>query len=251
MFLILFINKILSFFKFKLSRVKNPIPKEFVEKFQKDFIYLKKNNSDLIILKKLRYEIGDHPENIHNYECSFASCLINQLKPQKILDIGSYRKFILGMLSHYQVTTIDIRKRKITLPNETIITCDAKSLNLPDDEFDIVISLCSIEHFGLGRYGDEIDLNADKKAFKELIRVLKPNGHIIFTVPITNDKSFLLFNASRVYDYKTIKNLCNNLTLVEEKFYNYRTKNFCSFNGLSASSKEYRNVYFGCWKKKR
>jgi ubiquinone/menaquinone biosynthesis C-methylase UbiE len=94
------------------------------------------------------------------------------MDPSNILDIGSYRHFILGLLSHYEVTTLDIRERKSNLVNENIVTCDAKALLFADNSFDSVLSLEALPHFGLCRYGDEFDLDADIKAFNEMIRVL-------------------------------------------------------------------------------
>lgn len=73
----------------------------------------------------------------------------------KILDIGSYRDFLLGILTTREVTTIDVRARQTLLKNEKIYTADAKSLPFEDNSFDMVLSLCTLEHVGLGRYGDE------------------------------------------------------------------------------------------------
>ena len=54
-----------------------------------------------------------------------------------------------------------------------------KKLDLPDRSFHLVLSLCTLEHLGLGRYGDTLDFEADDKAFREMMRVLKPGGHLI------------------------------------------------------------------------
>ena len=48
----------------------------------------------------------------------------------------------------------------------------------PDGAFDAVVTLSSIEHFGLGRYGDAMDLDADRAAAAEMRRVLRPGGRI-------------------------------------------------------------------------
>ena len=55
------------------------------------------------------FESGDHPQNFVDHECAFASFHIQRVKPGKILDIGSYRHFILGLLAHYSVTAVEIR----------------------------------------------------------------------------------------------------------------------------------------------
>ncbi len=104
------------------------------------------------------------------------------------------------MLAGYKVTTLDVRPRDSRLENETIVTSDAKKLDIPSDSFDMVVSLCTLEHFGLGRYGDEFDLDGDKKAFNEMIRVLKPGGRLVFSTTVTRSTPSLAFNAHRIYD---------------------------------------------------
>ncbi len=71
----------------------------------------------------------------------------------------------------------------------------------------------TVEHIGLGRYGDPVDVNGDKTAMKELARVLAVNGTLLFVVPIGNPR--IEFNAHRVYDYHTIISNFNTLSLKE------------------------------------
>jgi SAM-dependent methyltransferase len=178
----------------------------------------------------------------------FASKIIAQKKPTSILDIGSFRIFIIGLLSFYKITTIDLRKRKSFLKNETIITRDAKNLLLPDNSFDIVVSLSCLPHLGLGRYGDKLDLDADKKVFKEIIRVLKPGGILIFSSYITKRSPFIAFNAHRTYNYQMFKALCNGLELREEKFYSFEKNSYCSLDQITDKRNCY-DIYCGCWGK--
>jgi len=244
------INKLFSVFGFKISRVrgKKNIPKEFMIKYKRNLTALKKNPGSFNIFRELRYDVGVHPESSVDYECAFAARHISRLNPKKILDIGSYRHFILGMLSGFQVTTIDVRNRKPISSNETVVTCDAKNLNLPDNSFDTVVSLCTLEHFGLGRYGDEFDLDADKKAFKEMIRVLKPGGYLIFTTGITRAQPSIAFNANRNYGYDMIRAFCEDLICVGEKFYSHKIKDFCLLEEVTKEPNLW-DTYCGCWKK--
>jgi hypothetical protein len=46
---------------------------------------------------------------------------------------------------------------------------------------------------GLGRYGEEFDLNGDIKIFNEMIRVLKPDDIIIFLVSIKKGHPYFIF----------------------------------------------------------
>jgi SAM-dependent methyltransferase len=194
------------------------------------------------------FESGDHPQDFVDHQCAFASFHIQRVKPGKILDIGSYRHFILGLLAHYSVTTIDVRPRNPSVENEAILTCDAKRLTLPDDSFDLVVSLCALEHFGLGRYGDEFDPGADQKALSEMVRVLRPGGSLIFTTTITRAAPSIAFNAHRIYSHSMLQSFSAGLTLVEEKFYSHEKKGFCSFKEVTDKPRWW-DVYCGCCKK--
>ena len=48
---------------------------------------------------------------------------------------------------------------------------DGRALSFPDDEFDVVYSLSSIEHFG--------GLSGASQAMREMARVLKPGGVLV------------------------------------------------------------------------
>lgn len=244
------INKLLISYGLQISIKRNKIPKEFMADYNKQLTQLRRNPRGFNIFRKLCYETGVHPTTYVDHECAFASYHISRLNPKNVLDIGSYRHFILGMLSHFKVTTVDVRGRAPISNNEVIVTCDAKKLNLPDNEFDVVISLCALEHFGLGRYGDKFDFNADKKAFEEMIRVLKPNGRLVFTTQLTRGKPSIAFNAGKVYDYEILRKFCDNLICEDEKFYSSKTGDFCSLEEVTTEPNKW-DVYCGCWKKRR
>ena len=93
------------------------------------------------------------------------------------------------------------------------IQADATNLeNIEDNSIESISALHSIEHFGLGRYGDPIDPDADHKAMQSLQRVLKPGGKLYFAVPI--GKQRLCYNAHRIYNPLNIIKYFNKLELV-------------------------------------
>jgi SAM-dependent methyltransferase len=193
-------------------------------------------------------EPGTHPESFIDHECAFAADHIKRTQPQNILDIGSYRHFILGLLAHYPVTTIDVRPRRPVGRDESPFTCDAKKMPFPDDHFDLVLSLCALEHFGLGRYGDEFDPGADQKAFGEMIRVLRPGGSLIFSTTVTRAKPSVVFNAHRIYSHPMLQGFCAVLTCLEEKFYSHQKRDFCPLEEITDKPRGW-DVYLGCWRK--
>jgi SAM-dependent methyltransferase len=64
-------------------------------------------------------------------------------------------------------------------------------------KFDACISISSIEHSGLGRYGDNIDPMGDIKAMQDIKNILKKDGLFFLAVPIGEDR--VMWNAHRVY----------------------------------------------------
>lgn len=64
-------------------------------------------------------------------------------------------------------------------------------------KFDACISVSSIEHSGLGRYGDDIDPDGDIKAMQDIKNILKKDGLLFLSVPMGEDR--VMWNAHRVY----------------------------------------------------
>lgn len=244
------VNNVLSYFGLRLSRARtSPFSRHFLTTYSRNLAEAKKNELGFRVFRAMVDETGSHPADYVDSQCAFASQHIAATRPEKILDIGSYRLWIIGLLAHHTVVTVDVRERKTYLTNEHVIACDAKKIDYPSDSFDVVTSLCAIEHFGLGRYGDEFDLGADQTAFKEMIRVLKPQGHLIFSTAITRAGPSIAFNAARTYNYEMIRRLCAGLTCVEDRFYSRRIGEFCSRGELTDDPYDW-DVYCGCWKKK-
>jgi hypothetical protein len=111
-----------------------------------------------------------------------------------------------------------------------------------------VTSLSSIEHFGLGRYGDAFDLEGDRKAMEEMRRCLKAGGILVLSTTLTRGKPVLAFNAHRIYSLEMIRSLCLNLAAAREAYFSHRLARFCEFDEISDESGVW-DVYCGCWRK--
>jgi len=64
-------------------------------------------------------------------------------------------------------------------------------------KFDLILSISSIEHDGLGRYGDPINPNGDLEFMQRAKHLLKKDGAMILAMPVGRD--CLYWNAHRVY----------------------------------------------------
>ena len=77
---------------------------------------------------------------------------------------------------------------------------DASSLD--PEPVESVSCLHTLEHLGLGRYGDPFDLDGWKKGIKNLAVITKPGGKLYLSVPVGNER--IEFNAHRVFNPCTI-----------------------------------------------
>lgn len=205
---------------------------------------------DTAIYEEYRDDDGDHPASFVDFECAFAAAHLARILPSSILDIGSYRQFIIGLLAAFSVTTLDVRERKAASSRETVMTGDASALPFDDGSFPAIVSLCAVEHFGLGRYGDPFDPHGDMKAFAEMKRVCAPGGEIIFTTTFTAAHPSIAMNAHRIYTHCQIQELCAGLEPVEEKIYSHRYGEFRPLADAIDLPRAW-DVYCGCWRKSR
>ena len=146
----------------------------------------------------------------------WAARHIFKMRPKMHYDIGSrVDGFITHLLSFKQkVTQIDIRPLAVEVDGYGFIQSDATHLDgIDDDSIDSLSALCSLEHFGLGRYGDEIDPEACFKAFDSIQRVVRSGGYVYISVPI--GREHLEFNAHRVFAPQTILNAFGMMDLLE------------------------------------
>jgi len=198
--------------------------------------------------KQYHFDRGIHPANYVDFECAFAAKHLMRLNPEKLLDVGSYRHFVIGLLTSRAVTTVDVRPRKNILENETILVCDSKKLDLPDDSVDAVVSLCAVEHFGLGRYGDDIDPEGDVKAVREMMRVVVPGGRVILTTTITGGAPFVAFNVHRVYDHVMIMDMTRPMVCQDEAVFSISGGGFTGVENAIITPRLW-DIYCGCFKK--
>lgn len=147
----------------------------------------------------------------------WAAKHIFEHKPTIHFDIGSrIDGFIAHLLSFGQkVKQVDIRPNETGIDGWEFVQCDATNMDgIPDESIDSLSALCSLEHFGLGRYGDEIDPDACFKCFKAIQKKLTKGGYAYISVPISGDEH-LEYNAHRVFHPLTIVREFDTLDLIE------------------------------------
>ena len=118
--------------------------------------------------------------------------------PKNHLDIGSrIDGFIAHLLSFRDVDVIDIRRPETSVPGLNTIVADAQlPLASISSKYSSVSSLHSLEHFGLGRYGDKLDPYGHQQGLLNIANLVEPRGFLYVSYPLGNDE--VQFNAQRL-----------------------------------------------------
>lgn len=130
---------------------------------------------------------------------------IYQENPRRHVDVGSRLDGFIGHLSVFrEVEVLDIRPNPAVLSNVTFHQLDLME-SLPGEWIESTDSLSclhTIEHFGLGRYGDTLDVNGHLKGLEQLKRMVAPGGRLYLSTPIGPQR--VEFNAHRVFAASTV-----------------------------------------------
>lgn len=166
----------------------------------------------------------------------WAAAKVFSASPKDHYDIGSRLDgFISHLLVFREVNYIDIRPLPRHVPGMRFIQSDAVNLgNIPDASIESLSSLHAIEHFGLGRYGDEIDPDAYIKAIKSIQRVMRPKGRAYIGLPV-GPKDRLVFNAHRIFAISTVLELFGGMEL----------KDICVVKGNNAHAEKISEEDYG------
>ena len=160
-------------------------------------------------------------------EKTFVIQSLSQLYTSKkieILDVGSAESLLPYELAsfNYSVTAIDIRPIALFHPNLKFVKTDICKPSLAVESFDCVIALSTLEHIGLGWYGDESGETLDIEAVKQIHSLLKPEGSFILTVPYGKKACT---PVHRIYDKTSLQKLIQDFD-VNEIHYGIRKDDF-------------------------
>lgn len=156
------------------------------------------------------------------YDFAHRNVFGNELK---ILDIGGCESLLPLMLAkrNFKVTVYDFRGYTESHPNLTSIKGDFLENKLPDDSFDYVMLISTIEHVGFGSYQASCCEDGDVRVMSEVKRVLSLKGRAILTLPFTR-KHTIVKGFERWYDVDRVKWLFQDMYILKEEHWVPETK---------------------------
>ena len=129
---------------------------------------------------------------------------IFERQPKRHVDVASRLDgFVAHVASFRELEVLDVRPlEKSDHKNIKFVQADLMSpQNL--GQTDSLSCLHAIEHFGLGRYSDPIDIDGHNKGISNLVNLVSEGGHLYISMPIgQNDE--VHFNAHRIFKVDTI-----------------------------------------------
>jgi hypothetical protein len=147
------------------------------------------------------------------YHTAWAARKVKEIDAKEHVDISSSLYFSSIVSAFKPVLFYDFRPAKLNLSNLVSKAEDLTKLSFKNNSIESLSCMHTVEHVGLGRYGDAIDPEGDVTAAKELERVVVKDGSLLFVVPI--GKPRIQFNAHRIYSYDMVISMFPHMTLKE------------------------------------
>lgn len=179
------------------------------------------------------------------YHPAWAARIVARENPKVHVDISSTLHFATILSAFVKVAFYDFRPAQLVLPNMTSEAADLTNLHFETATISSLSCMHVIEHIGLGRYGDPLDVDGDRKAADELSRVLATNGRLIVAMPVGRPR--IQFNAHRVYSHEQVIELFAGLTLIEHSLIPDGTVENGMIDNPSADLVNSQNYGCGCY----
>ncbi len=186
-----------------------------ISPFIKNYFELKKqiNSNNVFKIKSFhpclddRFDTAGSVPLHYFHQDLFVANKIFMSNPIKHTDIGSrIDGFVAHVASFREIEIFDIRKMNDKIKNVKFVQADLMDENFKMENYcDSISCLHAIEHFGLGRYGDNVDVKGYLKGLNNIYKLLKQNGKFYFSTPI--GKQRIEFDAHRVFSVKYLLEL--------------------------------------------
>jgi len=155
-----------------------------------------------------RYEEGGATKSEYFWQDLLVARAIYAAKPVKHVDIGSrVDGFVAHVASFREIEVFDVRPISTAVPGIMFHQVDLMNSSLSTTAgrggyCDSLSCLHAIEHFGLGRYGDQVNPQGYERGIANMAQLLEPGGKFYLSTPIGQER--VEFNANWVFDPRSI-----------------------------------------------
>lgn len=194
-----------------------------------------------------RYDVSGVAKGQYFHQDLYVAQQIFATHPERHVDVGSrVDGFVAHVAAFMPVEVVDIRELTTTAEN---ISFTQRDLMVADAAFDgyatSLSCLHTLEHFGLGRYGDPIDYFGYVKGFENLARMVAPGGRFYFSVPISR-RQRIEFDAHRLFGVPHVLELVEPQFEVESAVIVNDAEDLVPVDVHSAEARRTFDVDYGC-----
>ncbi|KKP29185.1 MAG: TPR domain protein [candidate division TM6 bacterium GW2011_GWF2_30_66] len=144
------------------------------------------------------------------------------IKNKEIGVLGSRLPWYEAIIISFDGSPTTIEYNKIISQDDRLKVMTVDEYDKNPKKFDTLVSISSLEHDGLGRYGDPLDPDGDIKAMAKCKSMLKEGGLLFLSVPVGKD--LLYWNVHRVYGEIRLPLLLDGWEIVDSFGYNEEDK---------------------------
>lgn len=146
-----------------------------------------------------RYESSGVASGVYFHQDLLVAQWVYENSPRRHCDVGSrVDGFVAHVATFREIEVFDIRQLRTSAKNIRFRRCDLMDEeSVADIQTDSLSCLHTLEHLGLGRYGDPVDYDGYRRGWDTLRRMLEPGGRLYFSVPMGPQR--IEFDAHRVF----------------------------------------------------
>lgn len=145
-------------------------------------------------------------------EKDFILDYVDYDSPKQILDVGCWGSILPEELAQrgHSVVGLDVQEYG-DAKGFTFVKCDLIKDPLPFEgaSFDYITCLSTIEHVGIGYYGDGEEKGGDRLALEKIHTLLKDDGSLLITIPFAG--AYAEDHFQRIHTYDTFSRLVDGL----------------------------------------
>lgn len=161
---------------------------------------------DLATIERYKSDAQLRKENYYGSTDSYLYSALDrhrsEIEGKKVGVLGSVVPWYEAVVLAYGGQVVTIEYNRIFSEHPDVRTMTVDEYDAHPEEFDVLLSISSFEHDGLGRYGDPINPEGDLIAMDRAKAMLKEGGLLFLAVPVGKD--LLVWNAHRIYGAKRL-----------------------------------------------